>query len=376
MRASMRQIDWSSRRSRVLASTTLIFAIGITLCGDAVAAQSPTSLEAAYATLRAHTCTIHGSDQHGKVIGFGTAFLVSADGYMLTNRHVVSGSATDYQVDCRGRMSTAKVVYRSNTDDFAVVETDFRNTSFLRMSRKHPLAYVGTEVHFMGAPRGRTGSVTNGIVGEQIFRDGELMFSMSALFNPGNSGGSVLDPDGHVVGIVTGLVEKSQGLATIVPAFVVLGDPQFRSIVHDSGSSKIDTATAMLRGSLEDPRTRRIVAFVDQCYESPSLSTRYDDARNLTEDKACRALKAVAPRKPRVGLVWMPQEAFTISIVKILIDEHYEAFYDFFVKRYEGPTRYAILEVKEGESPPGLPTPAAARQNDFPSDWHWLNATR
>lgn len=372
----MRQIDWSPRRSRVWALTTLIFVIGMTRYGGAVAAQSPTPLEVAYATLREHTCTIHGSDQHGKVIGFGTAFLVSADGHMLTNRHVVSGSATDYEVDCRGRMSTAKVVYRSNTDDFAVVETDFRNTSFLRMSRKHPLAYVGTEVHFMGAPRGLTGSVTNGVVGEQNFRDGELMFSMSALVNPGNSGGPVLDPDGYVVGIVTGLVEQSQGLAMIVPAFVVLGDPQFRRIVHDSGSPKIDIATAMLRGSLEDPQTRRIVAFVDQCYESPSLSTRYDEASNLTEDKACRALKAITPSKPRVGLVWMPQEAFTISIVKILIDEHYEAFYDFFVKRYEGPTRYAILEVKKGESPPDLPTPAVARQNDFPSDWHWLNAIR
>jgi hypothetical protein len=262
----------------------------------------------------------------------------------------------------------------STVDDFAVLETDFRDTPFLQLSRKHPLSYVGSEGHFMGAPKGLTGSVSSGIVGEQVVIDDEFFFEMSALVNPGNSGGPVVDFTGSVVGVVTALLEEAQGLSFIVPAFAVLGDPQYRQIVGVPGGDEVNQRAQQLRKELVDPRTRRIVSFIDQCYDASSLATSYDEGMTLTEAGACKSLKTISRDKPRVGLMWMTGERAMFSVATVLIDGRNDSYFNVFVKRYAGPTRYDILRIeKQGESN-GQLLPAVARKTVFSSDWGWLNA--
>jgi serine protease Do len=149
--------------------------------------------------------------------GLGSGVIVTEDGYILTNNHVVQG-ADDIRVALNpdGREYTAKVIGRDPASDLAVLKIDADNLTPMRLGDSDVLE-VGDLVLAVGNPFGVGQSVTMGIVGGKGRAQDELglrdqdFIQTDAPINPGNSGGALVDAAGRLVGINTAIVSRTGG---------------------------------------------------------------------------------------------------------------------------------------------------------------------
>jgi serine protease Do len=140
----------------------------------------------------------------------GSGFLVSADGYILTNNHLVGGVDEVKVTLTNGKEYTAKTIGTDPDSDVALVKIDANNLTFLELADSDALE-VGEWVVAIGNPFGLSHTVTAGIVSAKG-RSGmglaayEDFIQTDAAINPGNSGGPLVNLDGKVVGINTAIV--------------------------------------------------------------------------------------------------------------------------------------------------------------------------
>src|SRR6185503_9572325 len=154
------------------------------------------------------------------VQGLGSGFLINADGQILTNFHVISGSS-DVEVTMPPDQSRykAKVLMRDRAHDLALIQIDAKKklSSFLKLGDSDGLQ-VGQKVLAIGNPFGLAGTLTTGIVSSlhrkiQSEDRGDLedMIQTDASINSGNSGGPLLDSQGNVIGINTAIYGPNGG---------------------------------------------------------------------------------------------------------------------------------------------------------------------
>ncbi len=170
-----------------------------------------------------HVQILHGS---GGSVGSGSAFLLSEDGIAVTNSHVVRGAHAVEATLQDGRTLLVDVLGDDPASDLAVLrvpsDAKLPHLAFGDSNRLR----VGEHVLAIGSPFGLTFTVTTGIVsalGRTLptgasGRAIDDVLQTSAPLNPGNSGGPLIDVDGHVVGINTAVVQAAQGLCFAVPA--------------------------------------------------------------------------------------------------------------------------------------------------------------
>jgi serine protease Do len=168
----------------------------------------------------------------------GAGVILSADGYIVTNAHVVQG-ARKIRVrlpglEMRGGDGTqpagpvsANVVGLDRQSDLAVLKIDGKNLPALELADSDKLKQ-GQVVFAFGSPQGLENSVTMGVVSataRQVSEDNPTTFVQTdAPINPGNSGGPLVDVDGHIVGIDTFILSESggsEGLGFAIPSNVV-----------------------------------------------------------------------------------------------------------------------------------------------------------
>jgi serine protease Do len=150
---------------------------------------------------------------HQVVTGLGSGFFVSADGYAVTNYHVVD-HATSVQVTTDdGKTHTAKVVGTDQETDLALIKVDGSDFPFVTFADHEPRD--GDWVVAIGNPFGLGGTVTAGIVsahgrdiGSGPYDD---FIQIDAPINKGNSGGPTFDLSGKVVGVNTAIYSPSEG---------------------------------------------------------------------------------------------------------------------------------------------------------------------
>ena len=160
--------------------------------------------------------------------GQGSGFIVSADGLILTNAHVVDG-AKEVTVKLQDRREyRAKVLGSDKATDVAVLRVDAKNLPTVRLGDPAQLQ-VGDPVLAIGAPYGFEQTATQGIVsakGRSLPGDAFVPFIQTdAAVNPGNSGGPLFDASGNVVGINAQIYSQTggyQGLAFAIPINVAL----------------------------------------------------------------------------------------------------------------------------------------------------------
>jgi putative serine protease PepD len=200
--------------------------------------------------------TIETSPSTGGVFdGGGTGVVLSADGMVLTNDHVISGSDT---VEVRlfdGSTHPARLVGSSPDDDLAVIRVEgvddlvpaeLGSSEALRVGE--PVIAIGNALNLGDEP-----TVTQGIVsatkrsidapstfGDDVSLDN--LIQTDAAINPGNSGGPLVDAAGQVVGINTAIIEGTQNIG-----FAIEIDP-VRSLIDDlrRGGGEINADTAFL----------------------------------------------------------------------------------------------------------------------------------
>ncbi len=153
----------------------------------------------------------------------GSGFIISSDGYILTNNHMVEGSEKVVIELADGRKFTAEVIGADADSDVAVVKIDARSLPFLELGDSDALE-VGEWVLAIGNPLGLSHTVTAGIVSAKG-RSGfglatlENFIQTDAAINFGNSGGPLINLDGKVIGINTAIYGSSGniGIGFAVP---------------------------------------------------------------------------------------------------------------------------------------------------------------
>ncbi len=156
----------------------------------------------------------------------GTGFIISADGYIVTNFHVVKG-ADVINVNLQGATGkneaiAATLVGSDEETDIALLKVDVKDTLPYLTFADSDKARVGEWVLAIGNPFGLEHTVTSGILsakGRNI-NSGPFdnFLQTDASINPGNSGGPLLNMDGQVVGINTAIIASGQGIGFAIPS--------------------------------------------------------------------------------------------------------------------------------------------------------------
>jgi serine protease Do len=154
----------------------------------------------------------------------GSGFVISPDGYILTNNHVVD-KAKDIKVSFDdGRILEAKLIGRSPEIDVALIKVEATGLQAVALGDSDALE-VGDWVMAIGNPFGLSQTVTKGIVSAKgrVIGAGPYddLIQTDAAINPGNSGGPLFNTSGQVVGINTMILAKGQNLGFAVPMNMV-----------------------------------------------------------------------------------------------------------------------------------------------------------
>ncbi|QIB35116.1 Do family serine endopeptidase [Ancylobacter pratisalsi] len=168
-----------------------------------------------------------GGPGHGRVVGQGSGFFISADGYVVTNNHVVEGASEVDVTLTDGKSYTAKVIGTDPRTDVALLKVDGRTDfPWVKLAEKAPR--VGDWVVAVGNPFGLGGTVTAGIVSARGRDIGsgpyDDFLQIDAPINRGNSGGPTFSLDGDVIGMNTAIVSPSGGnvgIAFAIPSETV-----------------------------------------------------------------------------------------------------------------------------------------------------------
>ncbi|QHB55864.1 Do family serine endopeptidase [Ralstonia solanacearum] len=174
------------------------------------------------------------------VASLGSGVIVSPEGYILTNHHVVDGADEIEVALTDGRKANAKVVGTDPETDLAVLKISLTNLPAITLGRLENVR-VGDVVLAIGNPFGVGQTVTMGIVsalgrshlGINTF---ENFIQTDAAINPGNSGGALVDAEGNLLGINTAIYSRSGGSLGIGFAIPVSLAKQVMESIISTGS--------------------------------------------------------------------------------------------------------------------------------------------
>jgi S1-C subfamily serine protease len=169
--------------------------------------------------------------------GLGSGVIVDNFGNILTSLHVVEGASVITVTFADGTRSEAQIVSAMPERDIAVLQAVDTPLSVVPAVLGNPNAMrVGDEAFVVGNPFGLYSSMSSGVISgfDRIFKvtgtDIEIdgMIQIDAAVNPGNSGGPLLNRQGHVVGIITGIINPTDqsffvGIGFAVPITVAVG---------------------------------------------------------------------------------------------------------------------------------------------------------
>jgi serine protease Do len=151
---------------------------------------------------------------HRTIVGEGSGFFISPDGYAVTNNHVVDHAKSVQVTTADGSIHDAKVIGTDPKTDLALIKVDGKNDfPYVQFAQHEPR--VGDWVIAVGNPFGLGGTVTAGIVSAEGRNIGagpyDDYIQIDAPINKGNSGGPAFDVNGNVIGINTAIYSPSGG---------------------------------------------------------------------------------------------------------------------------------------------------------------------
>lgn len=219
-------------------------------------------------------------DREQKLSGLGSGVIISSDGYILTNNHVVE-EADELKVALSDdRELTAKLIGTDPKTDIAVIKIDATNLPFVTLSDSEKLR-VGDIVFAIGNPLGIGQTVTMGIVSATGRKNVNLLtdrapdayedfIQTDAAINMGNSGGALVDAKGRLVGINSGIATTNRGnigIGFAVPINLARGVMtsliEFGTVIRGYMGVASDTLTPDIAESFGLPRNTRGVVITD-----------------------------------------------------------------------------------------------------------------
>jgi serine protease Do len=157
-----------------------------------------------------------GGDEDAQPRGVGSGFILSSDGFIMTNAHVVEGADEVIVTLTDKRELKARIVGSDKRSDVAVVKVEATGLPFVKIGDANRLK-VGEWVMAIGSPFGLDNTVTAGIVSAKQRDTGDLipLIQTDVAINPGNSGGPLINLRGEVVGINSQIYSRSGGFMGI-----------------------------------------------------------------------------------------------------------------------------------------------------------------
>ncbi|MFN8614332.1 MAG: trypsin-like peptidase domain-containing protein [Vampirovibrionales bacterium] len=180
-----------------------------------------------------------GAPSERVITGNGSGVIISAEGHVVTNNHVVNGASNITVTLNDGRKVPAKLIGTDKYTDLAVLKISAPNLKPVPLGDSEALR-PGEFVIAVGSPLGFDHTVTLGIISAISRRVPDINMNMDfiqtdAAINPGNSGGPLVNLDGQVVGINTAISGRGQNIGFAIPVNVVRSVSQ---TLIDSGSIK------------------------------------------------------------------------------------------------------------------------------------------
>ncbi|MDG4553015.1 MAG: trypsin-like peptidase domain-containing protein [Candidatus Competibacter sp.] len=162
----------------------------------------------------------------GKTANLGSGLLVSPDGLVITNDHVID-KAENLAVRCGDRESVARVRKRSKAPDLALLTTSLDSRESFVLNQTYSQNLIGLDVFVIGNPYGLESTFSTGVISGLREIDGVRYIQISAPISPGNSGGPVILRDGTVIGVATMGLKVGQNLNFAIAAADVIASPIF-----------------------------------------------------------------------------------------------------------------------------------------------------
>ncbi len=164
--------------------------------------------------------------QSRKEQSLGSGFIISKDGYIVTNNHVIK-DADEIKVILHDNSEyKAKIIGSDPMTDLALIKIKGKDFMPLKFGKSSQAA-VGSWVVAIGSPFGLEQTVTAGIISAKgrIIGSGPYddFIQTDASINPGNSGGPLLNMDGEVIGINTAIIKSGQGIGFAIPSDMAMG---------------------------------------------------------------------------------------------------------------------------------------------------------
>jgi hypothetical protein len=159
------------------------------------------------------------SDAAGKEIATGTGFLVSSDGKLITNHHVIEDAASAVaKAENGGLFPVEGVLADDPKNDLVLLKLKGKDLPFLPLGNSDKIE-VGTRIVVIGSPLGFEGTLSEGIVSavRELMGDIKLL-QVTAAISPGSSGSPVMNASGEVVGVATFLFKGGQSVNFAVSA--------------------------------------------------------------------------------------------------------------------------------------------------------------
>jgi S1-C subfamily serine protease len=151
------------------------------------------------------------SNSAGEETALGSGFIVSADGEIATNYHVMKGANSAIVKLPNGSFfPVSRVLASDEQQDLAIIKVNGKNLPFLSLGDVKRL-HVGDRVVAIGSPLGLEGTVSDGIISALREVKGRKWIQTTAPVSHGNSGGPLLDMTSHVVGVITWGINLDQG---------------------------------------------------------------------------------------------------------------------------------------------------------------------
>ena len=226
-----------------------------------------------------HECRHHVPIIEG-VNHLGAGLLVSPDGLIVTNAHVVDKKGTLLVSLHDGTRAKGTMIHRHERADLAIVRAAIHTRHYFPLQDRLAEGYdAGDEVLAIGHPRGLHFTSTRGIVSEasRSMPDGSFVQTDVAI-NPGNSGGPLLDAQGRLVGINTWIRTDSQGLGFAISGAEILDYFLEFSRLHRTGHVEMPTDEQLtdLEQSLSPPELFEAAAELAELTVQPNEDIAVD----------------------------------------------------------------------------------------------------
>jgi putative serine protease PepD len=211
-------------------------------------ANDTTKASTVYAGAKNAVAYVQSNTPYGQATG--TGFVVSSDGYLVTNEHVIDGAGSiQVKIGSNSKTYTAKVVGADASRDLALLKVDASNLPTLSLADSSSVQ-VGDATFAIGNPYGLDDTLTTGIV-SALQRDIQSpngstisgVIQTDAALNPGNSGGPLLDASGKVIGVNAQIATGGNGSEGNVGIGFAIPSNTVKSFIDEAKAGKLSTST-------------------------------------------------------------------------------------------------------------------------------------